>query len=123
MKKIISLSLVIILCFSLCACGSSKGMSEAVAMKLDGSYWKVVQSGGLAMWYFHDGRLENTTYIASMKISLNRAGNYEVTDKYIKLNWEDSDGGRIGKLYYTFENNTLKLFTDKNKENEMEYVS
>lgn len=121
MKKIISLMLVFILCFSLCACGSSKGMSEAVAMELNGSHWEIGQSGKGASWSFNDGRVEITTYIMGLEMS--DTGSYEVTDKCIKFNWDEADNGRVDELYYTFENNTLRLFSDEKMGSELRHVS
>ena len=107
MKRAISLLLILAFCLSLCACG--KVDTEAVDRQLQG-FWVSSQDGittdstGSA-FLFRNGRFASQAAFEGVKLDP-KEGDYEITNKVIKLNY---DNGVEGKLEYTFKNGELEI--------------
>lgn len=120
MKKIIALLLALVLCFSLCACGG-KVDTAAVTSELNGSSWaSIFDQNNYTVWTFDYGIVASLSIVGGFEAT--EQGTFEVHDDVISLIWDDPDCGRSKELYYTFENNELKVYTDKDKQKELECI-
>ncbi len=94
MKKVLSLILILIMCFSLCACSPDP---EVVKEKLQGYWFYYTESGTTAsytMYLFKDDMFSWVNSINGITLS-NEAGTYTIQGNQIKLNYSNpSSGGR-----------------------------
>lgn len=93
MKKIIALSLVMVLLFSLCACGETQKIEKA----LQGS-WET--SSGVTDLCFDDGTFEITIF------GITNTATYEVQEDAILITYEN---GHTEELTYTWNDGDLMI--------------
>lgn len=107
MKKIITILLVLIMVFSITACG---GSSNSVEEELAGR-WIAGYDFGLADEFIFDasGNVELTTSItseAASRVTNVDTGTYIITEDEIRITWSDGKGMFLN---YTFENGELSI--------------
>ena len=99
MKKALSLLLALVICLSLCACGSTASIEEALQGK-----W-VAESGDGGIYTFSNGRFACETLISGLNLGI-KEGSYKVSNNAIKLSY---DNGVKSELKFTYENGTLSI--------------
>lgn len=123
MKKFLALLLTVVLCFSLCACANSTEIdTETITSELNGSSWaSIVDKNNYTAWTFDYGIVAVLSTLSGVRGKADQ-GTFEVKEDFISLTWDEADCGRVTALYYTFENGELKLYSDKDKEKELECI-
>lgn len=111
-KRILALAMVLLLALGLCACGGTTPEKE-----LDGSAWETSGTYGeyhfWTHWEFENGRMSIENDLNGTSSGVDE-GSYVVNeDGTISLTWDDPDSGRVKTLYYSFEDNTLQLYTNE----------
>ena len=105
-KRICALFLVVVLAVSLCACGS-------VESKLDGTTWVIRPTAtASATWSFDGDRVSIYNEVQGTVFGQD-AGTYEVMDGYLAITWDDPDNGRVNKLYYTYTDGIVQLYSNE----------
>ena len=102
MKKIIAILLLIVVCFSFCACGNVKNA-------LQGSWiakWSVMDTE-LSRYYTFKGNTYTTGGTAMFGELDVVTGTYEIKDSTIHL--IPDDGSEGGDLVYSYDNKTGKI--------------
>ena len=99
MKKTLSLILARVLCLSLCACGNTTSIEEALQGK-----W-VAKGGDGGIYTFSNGRFTCETVISGLNLGV-KEGGYKISTNAIKLSY---DNGVKSELKFTYENGTLSI--------------
>ena len=106
MKKAISITLLLVLCFSLFACGSVD--VDTVDRQLQGE-WTMLNDDGtkIASYYFIDGRVACKIWLTETIALDAKLGSYKITNNAIVLHYDEAD--TEAKLKYRFNDGTLKF--------------
>lgn len=99
MKKALSLILALVMCLSLCACGGTASIDEALHGK-----W-IAENGDGGIYTFDNGRFTCETVISGLNLGA-KEGGYKISNNVIKLSY---DNGVKSELKFTYENGTLSI--------------
>lgn len=120
-KRILALAMVLLLALGLCACGGTTPEKE-----IDNSEWEISGEFGeysfLTHWEFKGGRMSIENILNGTSSGIDEGTFVINEDGTISLTWDDPDSGRVKTLYYTFEDNTLQLYTGEELDNPLERV-
>ena len=100
MKKLLALLMVVVLCFSLCACGTDEANLTEIDSALQGAW-----EGNGATYIFDNGEFFCEVEIEGISLGA-RYGVYEITQSEIKLMY---DNDVEASLKYSYEDGYLSF--------------
>ena len=106
MKKILSIILVMLMCMSLCACGSK---TDKVEKSLQGSWvaeWRVA-GNPIGRYYIFKGDTFTTGRVTANGETNKTTGTYEITDSVIQFT--SDDGSESKELEYSYNEETGEI--------------
>ena len=121
MKRVLLLLTAFVLCLSMAGCGLNNSVLNDVTNALDNTAWEISAGTVTTAYAFKDGNIGVATEAKGIVFG-EEQGKFSVTDTCIAIDWDDSDSGRVTELYYSYQDNTLRLYADEAQEKEITRV-
>ena len=102
MKRVLSLLLALVMCFTLCACSPEPNV---IKEELQG-YWFYYSESGSTMYLFEDDLFSWVSVIDGITIS-NEVGTYTIQGNNINLNYNNPDSGGRSSIPFKMDGDEL----------------